>query len=158
MPAPEQSKHLIYSKMILIKIKERQSVSLTTDQRQASQWNRHLSLMMPPLVRARPCLRVCPLVLEEVHKKLTLPLQRGFLDHLLRQVMGLDGLIEAKFSSTVAAPHRVPSSSAHCSIKGSFRGRASSTCTYAEHTLMWDETDIFKLREREGRREKKNKK
>lgn len=98
---------------------------------------------------------VCPLVLEEVHKKLTLPLRRGFLDHLLRQLMGLDGLIEAKFSSTVAAPHRVPSSSAHCSIKGSFRGRASCTCTYAEHTLMRDETRHLKLRGRgraEGRR------
>lgn len=71
--------------------------------------------------------------------------------------MGLDGLIEAKFSSTVAAPHRVPGSSAHCSIKGSFRGKASSTCAYAEHTLMRDETDIFKLREKKkgGREEEK---
>lgn len=49
---------------------------------------------------------------------------KGSLDHLLRQVMGLDGLIEARFSSMAAAPHRVPSSSAHCSIKGSFRGES----------------------------------
>lgn len=49
---------------------------------------------------------------------------KGSLDHLLRQVMGLDGLIEARFSSMAAAPHRVPSSGAHCSIKGSFRGES----------------------------------
>lgn len=65
--------------------------------------------------------------------------------------MGLDGLIEAKFSSTVAAPHRVPGSSAHCSIKGSFGRRASSTCTYAEHTLMGDETRLFQPQEGEER-------
>lgn len=106
----------------------------------------------------RTCVPVCVRVSSSLRGgtlKAHFASPKGFLDHLLRQVMGLDGLIEAKFSSTVAAPHRVPSSSAHCSIKGSFRGRASSTCTYAVHTLMRDETDIFKLRKGEGGRKGK---
>lgn len=51
MPAPERSRHLIYSEMILIKIREAERVAVN-HQHQAPQRNRHLSLRRLPLLGA----------------------------------------------------------------------------------------------------------
>lgn len=98
--------------------------------------------------RERECTCVC--LCGNLHKELSLSLSLSVCvsvcvccisDQLPRQVLGPDGLIEQPSSSTVAAPHRAHSSSAHRPIKEPFRGRKVPPALYAEKQMTLKFTD-----------------
>lgn len=142
MPVPERSRHLIYSKMISIKIKREAKCSSVS-------WSTSGPLMEPT-----------PLTYEEKEeeeeargekkktrekKKLALPLRRGLWIICWGRWWALTDWLRRGSHRWRQRPIEFPAPVHTVPLRDHLEGRASSTCTYAEHTLMWDETDIFRL-------------